>query len=46
MNYLRKLKVIEGKTPNIYISAKVAESIDDKAQYIKNKGFDDEAYCK
>lgn len=46
VNYLRKLGVIEGKIPNIYISAKVAESMDDKAQYIKNKGFEDEAYCK
>ena len=32
--------------PNVYISAKIAESIDGKAQYIKNKGFDDEAYCR
>lgn len=46
VKHLRKLGVIEGKMPNIYISAKVAESIDDKAQYIKNKGFNDEAYCK
>ena len=46
VKYLRKLGVIEGKIPNIYISAKVAESIDDKAQYVKNKGFNDEAYKK
>lgn len=46
VKYLRKLGVIEGKMPNIYISAKIAESIDGKAQYIKNKGFDDEAYCQ
>lgn len=46
VKYLRKMGIIEGKMPNIYISAEVAESIDDKAQYIKNKGFDDEAYCK
>lgn len=46
LRYLRKLGVVEGKKPNIYISAKVAESIDDKAQYIKNKGFEDEAYRK
>lgn len=43
---LRKFGVIEGKMPNIFISARVAESIDDKAQYIKNKGFDEEAYRK
>lgn len=44
VKHLRKLGVVEGKMPNIYVSAKVAESIDDKAQYIKNKGFDEEAY--
>lgn len=41
---LRQLGVIEGKMPNIYISAEVAESVGDKAQYIKNKGFNEEAY--
>lgn len=46
VKYLRKLGVIEGKMPNIYISAKIAESIDGKAQYIRNRGFDDEAYCQ
>jgi len=44
INYLRKLGIIEGKKPNIYLSSKIAEIIDDKAQYIKNKGFDEEAY--
>ena len=44
VKHLRKLGIIEGKMPNIYLSAKVAESIDEKAQYVKNKGFDDEAY--
>lgn len=46
VKYLRKLGVIEGKVPNLYIAADVAESIDEKAQYVKNKGFDDEAYKK
>ena len=31
---------------NLYISATVAASIDDKAKYILNKGFDEEAYRK
>ena len=44
VKYLRKLGFIEGKLPNIFISAKVAETIDEKGQYIKNKGFEDEAY--
>lgn len=42
--YLRKLGVVEGKYPNLYISAKIAESIDEKAQYVKNKAFDDKYY--
>lgn len=46
VKHLRKLGIIEGKMPNIYISAKVAESIDKKGQYIKNKGFEEEAYKK
>lgn len=46
VQYLRKLGVVEGKMPNIYISAKIAESIDAKEQYVKNKGFDEEAYQK
>ncbi len=44
VKYLRKLGVIEGKMPNIYVSATVAETIDEKAQYVKNKGFDDAYY--
>lgn len=44
VKYLRKLGVIEGKIPNIYVSSSVAKIIDEQAQYIKNKGFDDEYY--
>jgi len=44
VKYLRKIGVIEGKMPNIYVSASVAETIDEKAQYVKNKGFDDNFY--
>lgn len=46
VKYLRRLKVVEGKMPYIYVSAKVAESLDQKEQYIVNKGFEDEAYKK
>ncbi|MDO4439437.1 MAG: hypothetical protein Q4B86_08385 [Eubacteriales bacterium] len=42
----RKLGVIEVKMPNIFISSKVAESLDKKEEYVKNKGFDEEAYKK
>lgn len=41
---LRALGVVEGKAPYVYISALVAKIIDEKAQYIKNKGFDNEYY--
>ena len=43
-NSLRKLGLVEGKLPNLIISATIAESLDQKAQYIKNKGFDDAYY--
>ena len=45
-NKLRKMNLIEGKMPNLYISVNVAERLDQKAQYIKNKGFDDQYYKK
>lgn len=41
---LRKLKLIEGRTPNLYVSAKVAEWAGQKANYIRNKGLDDGYY--
>jgi ATP-dependent DNA helicase RecG len=41
---LRKLKVIEGKIPKVYISLGIAEFVDAKAQYIKNKALDDQYY--
>lgn len=44
VKYLRKLKVIEGKMPNIYLSASVSESIGEKDQYVKNRAFDDQYY--
>ena len=41
---LKKSKVIEGKVPNVYVSATIATIIDGKAQYIKNKGQNDQYY--
>jgi ATP-dependent DNA helicase RecG len=41
---LRALGVVEGKAPYIYISAKIADIIDEKAQYIKNSGQSDRYY--
>jgi len=41
---LRQLGVIEGKAPNIYISLGVAEIVEEKTQYTKNKAMDDKYY--
>jgi len=41
---LRRMKLIEGKTPNFYISSIVASMLDEQDQYIKNKAFDDQYY--
>ena len=44
VKYLRKLKVIEGRQPNIYVSASIAKTLGEKDKYVKNKAFDDEYY--
>jgi ATP-dependent DNA helicase RecG len=36
LKFLRSFGVVEGRVPNIYVSAQIAESIDEKAQYIRN----------
>jgi ATP-dependent DNA helicase RecG len=41
---LRKEKLIEGRYPNIYIAAQIADIKDVKTIYIKNKAFDDQYY--
>lgn len=43
---LRKMRFIEGKSPNLYISSSVAEVTGDKSSYIKNRGFKDNHYKK
>ncbi|MDY0012017.1 MAG: putative DNA binding domain-containing protein [Rhodocyclaceae bacterium] len=43
---LKALKLIEGRSPNFFVSAKVAEWADQKASYIRNKGLDDGYYRK
>ena len=42
--HLRKLKLVEGRKSNLFFSASVSKSIEGEAQYIKNKGFDDQYY--
>ncbi len=43
---LKKLGLIEGRKPNLYISASIAKVTGDKTSYIKLRGFKDEHYKK
>lgn len=45
VQYLRQAKLIEGRKPNLHISTLLADKTDQKADYIKQRGIDDE-YCK
>ena len=42
---LKLLGLIEGRKPNLHVSASVAKITNDKASYIRQKGIDDD-YCK
>ncbi len=44
IQHLKAQGLIEGRKPNFHISAQVARHSDDKAQYILNRGFDDDHY--
>jgi ATP-dependent DNA helicase RecG len=41
---LRRAKLIEGRKPNIFVSAHIADATDTRAQYSRNKGLDDHYY--
>ncbi len=41
---LKKLKLVEGRYPKIYLSAEIMEVLDQKEEYINNKGFDEIYY--
>lgn len=41
---LKGLKLIEGRSPNFFVSAKVAEWTNQKAHYILTRGLDDKYY--
>ena len=43
---LRRQKLIEGRYPNPFVAAHIASASGDKAQYIKNRAFDDDHYKK
>ena len=44
--FLKSKKLIEGRYPNLLVSSKIASVIEEKAKYIKYKGFDDSHYQK
>lgn len=41
---LKKKKLIEGRYPNVFVSAYVAQAANKRAQYIKNRAFDADHY--
>ena len=41
---LKQIGVIEGKVPNVYISLNIAEAVEERTQYTKNKAMDDQYY--
>lgn len=41
---LKARKLIEGRRPNLFVSAKIAAATGDKAAYIKNRAFDKKHY--
>jgi len=43
---LKKRQFVEGRRPNLYVSAEVAAVTDTKADYIKKRAFDKEFYKK
>ncbi len=43
---LRQEKLIEGRYPNLFVAAHLAAITGDKAQYIRNRAFDDDHYKK
>ena len=44
LDKLRKMKLVEGKKPNLYISKNVAKVTHQEAEYTDMKGFDDQYY--
>ena len=41
---LKKKNLIEGRYPNLFVSASIAQVTNDRAQYIKNRAFDNDHY--
>jgi len=43
---LKIQKLVEGRSPNIFVSASVADITGDRSSYIRNRAFDDDHYKK
>jgi ATP-dependent DNA helicase RecG len=46
LKLLRRLKLVEGRAPNVFVASKVAAITGGKAQYIRNRAFDTGHYKK
>jgi len=46
VKYLRDKKLIEGRKPNLYVSAKVAQATGEKAAYTKQRALDQQYYLE
>jgi ATP-dependent DNA helicase RecG len=46
LKLLRRLKLVEGRAPNVFVASKIAAITGDKAQYIRNRAFDTGHYKK
>lgn len=44
VSHLRKHKLVEGRKNQLFLSAEVAQHIEEEAKYIKNKAFNDQYY--
>ncbi len=43
---LKRLKLIEGRYPNLFVAAPIALATNKRAEYIRNRAFDDDYYKK
>lgn len=43
---LKKMKLVEGRYPNVHVTATIALATDKRAEYIRNRPFDDDHFKK
>lgn len=43
---LKKMKLVEGRYPNVFVAAPIAVATNKRAEYIRNRAFDDDFYKK